>query len=65
MLLAGRLLAPDAQLPSPSARGVLAKACGYGDWEEVLPNLETARRDVADAWEKVFGEKLETAETET
>ena len=64
-LIAERLLAPDAQLPCPAARSVLAKACGYGDWEEVLPNLESARHDVAEAWAGIFGEKLETAETAT
>ena len=63
ILFAARLLAPDAQLPSPAARAVLANACGYGNWEEVLPDIEAAKREVAAAWTETFGEKLETAET--
>ena len=59
LLVAARLLAPDAQIPPPAARAVLAKACGCGDWEMVLPNLEAARSDVANAWSEAFGEILE------
>ncbi|MCB2059126.1 MAG: bifunctional [glutamine synthetase] adenylyltransferase/[glutamine synthetase]-adenylyl-L-tyrosine phosphorylase [Novosphingobium sp.] len=59
LLVAARLLAPDAQIPPPAARHVLAKACGCGDWEQVLPNLEAARSDVVSAWAEAFGQTLE------
>ena len=59
MLVAARLLAPDAQEPPPAARGVLAKACGCGDWEGVLASLARARGTVAAVWRDVLGEELE------
>jgi len=59
LLVAARLLAPDAQIPPPAARAVLAKACGCSDWKGVLSNLTAARADVAAAWRDVFGEILE------
>jgi glutamate-ammonia-ligase adenylyltransferase len=59
LLVAARLLAPDAQDPSPAAQGVLAKACGCGDWEAVLANLAVARATVAAVWRDCFGEELE------
>lgn len=58
-LISARLLAPDSLIPPPAACEALAKACRYGNWEEVEPNLLTARRNVASAWDTVFGEKLE------
>ena len=58
-LVAARLLAPDAELPPPAARAVLAKACGAGDWEAFLANLAQARSRIALAWGEVFGETLE------
>jgi glutamate-ammonia-ligase adenylyltransferase len=62
LLVAARMFAPDSQVPPPSACTVLAKACGFGDWEEVLPNLSTHRVAVAAAWADTFGEKLEVIE---
>ncbi len=59
LLVAMRLLAPDAQEPPPAARAVLAKACGAGDWDGMLAALDIARADVAAAWHEVFGEDLE------
>ncbi|MCC6827802.1 MAG: bifunctional [glutamine synthetase] adenylyltransferase/[glutamine synthetase]-adenylyl-L-tyrosine phosphorylase [Novosphingobium sp.] len=59
LLVAARLLAPDAQVPPPAARGVLATACSCGDWENVLPGLAAARGEVARAWAMTFGETLE------
>jgi glutamate-ammonia-ligase adenylyltransferase len=59
LLVAMRLLAPDAQEPPPAAREVLAKACGTGDWDGMLAALDIARADVAAAWHEVFGEDLE------
>jgi glutamate-ammonia-ligase adenylyltransferase len=59
MLVAARLLAPDAQEPPPAGRGVLAKACGCGDWDAVLASLAQARGAVAAVWRDLFGEELE------
>jgi glutamate-ammonia-ligase adenylyltransferase len=61
LLVATRLLAPDAQIPPPAAREVLAKACGCGDWKEVLARLDAARREVAAVWAVEFDETLEVA----
>ncbi len=60
MLVAARLLAPDAHEPPPAARGVLAKACGCDDWEGVLASLAQARGTVAAVWRELLGEELET-----
>ncbi len=59
LLIAVRLLAPDADIPPPAARAVLAKACGCGDWGAVGTNLASARAAVAAAWAQTFGEQLE------
>jgi glutamate-ammonia-ligase adenylyltransferase len=59
LLVAGRLLAPDNEPPPLAAQGVLAKACGFGDWQALLKGFAEARREVAAAWAEVFGQKLE------
>ena len=61
LLVASRLFAPDAGEPPACARGVLAKACGCGDWGDVMVELGKARRVVAAGWAMVFGENLEIA----
>jgi glutamate-ammonia-ligase adenylyltransferase len=62
LLVASRLLAPDAEVPAPAAREVLASACGSRAWEEVPARLAAARLVVADAWTAAFGEPLEGLE---
>ena len=63
LLIAVRLLAPDAATPPAAARAVLAKACaeacGTRDWDAVVVGLTEARAAVRAAWAEVFGEKLE------
>jgi glutamate-ammonia-ligase adenylyltransferase len=59
LLVAARLLAPDAQEPSPAAQAVLAKACRCGNWNAVPASLAQARRQVAAVWLELFGEELE------
>jgi len=59
LLVAARLLAPDAQTPPPAAQHALARACGCSDWDAVLTNLSAARASVAAAWREQFGEELE------
>ena len=62
VLVAARLLAPDARPPAPPARAVLAKACGSGDWQDLLSQIAAARREVAQAWTANFDEPLEIAQ---
>ena len=59
LLVASRLLAPDAQLPPPAACEALAKACCSSDWDAMLAAQASARADVAAAWLAEFGEQLE------
>ncbi len=59
LLIAARLLAPDCQEPPAAAREVLAKACGCSNWDAMLEGLASARKDVAAAWQELFGERLE------
>ena len=59
MLIAARLLAPDADVPPAASCAVLAKACGCGDWHQLMPNLLAARHTVAQSWQQIFGETLE------
>ena len=58
-LIASRLLAPDAQVPPPPARAVLASACQCRDWDELTTRLDESRAIVAAVWAAIFGEALE------
>lgn len=59
LLVAGRLLAPDAQVPGEAACMALVRACGYGDWRALEAGLAGARGAIAAAWRETFGETLE------
>ncbi|WP_206242234.1 bifunctional [glutamate--ammonia ligase]-adenylyl-L-tyrosine phosphorylase/[glutamate--ammonia-ligase] adenylyltransferase [Novosphingobium terrae] len=59
LLVASRLIAPDAQLPGEAARMALATACNLRDWQAVTEAMQQARRDTAAAWAQIFGETLE------
>ncbi|MCJ2184516.1 bifunctional [glutamine synthetase] adenylyltransferase/[glutamine synthetase]-adenylyl-L-tyrosine phosphorylase [Novosphingobium sp. 1949] len=59
LLIAGRLLAPDGQVPGAPACMALQRACGYGDATELESALLAARRSVAAAWRATFAEDLE------
>lgn len=61
-LIAARLLAPDAALPPPAARAVLAKACQCRDWDSLTAALDDARHTVAACWQATFGLELELEE---
>ncbi|PEQ12280.1 glutamine-synthetase adenylyltransferase [Novosphingobium sp. PC22D] len=58
-LVAARLLAPDALEPLPGPRAALAKACGCGDWDELLARLAEARATIAGVWAGLFDQQLE------
>jgi glutamate-ammonia-ligase adenylyltransferase len=59
LLVASRLIAPDAAIPGEVARMALARACDLSDWQAVTQALLQARRDTAAAWAQIFGETLE------
>ncbi|MEE4452396.1 bifunctional [glutamine synthetase] adenylyltransferase/[glutamine synthetase]-adenylyl-L-tyrosine phosphorylase [Novosphingobium resinovorum] len=59
LLVAGRLLAPDAQVPGAAACLALVRACGYDDWDALETGLARAREAVAAAWAQAFDETLE------
>ena len=59
LLVAGRLLAPDLQQPSPAAAKALAEACRCESYDALLQSFANARHGVAAAWTDIFGEKLE------
>ncbi len=53
LIVAMRLVAPDAQVPPDTTRPILAAALGCGDWDEVLATLATTRQGVAATWRRV------------
>ncbi len=59
MLVAVRLLAPDAQDPPAPAQAALARACGHKDYDSLLKAASEARHGVAQSWADIFGTTLE------
>ncbi|WP_369026343.1 bifunctional [glutamine synthetase] adenylyltransferase/[glutamine synthetase]-adenylyl-L-tyrosine phosphorylase [Qipengyuania sp. RANM35] len=59
LLVGTRLLAPDLARPSDAAAALLAKLSECDDYAALEAALDRGRREVADAWKIVFGEKLE------
>jgi len=60
VLVAGRLLANDAQVPPPAAAQALAQACGRDHYDALQRDLEAARNVVGKCWMRIFEQKLET-----
>ena len=60
LLVASRLLAPDAALPPPAAQAILARTCGQPDMAALLQAFHQARQSVAAAWTATFDLELET-----
>ncbi|WP_395329524.1 bifunctional [glutamate--ammonia ligase]-adenylyl-L-tyrosine phosphorylase/[glutamate--ammonia-ligase] adenylyltransferase [Novosphingobium sp. BL-8H] len=60
LLVAGRLFAPDTQVPGKPSCMALERACGYGAWQDLESALARARAHVAASWSETFGETLET-----
>ncbi|ANU06891.1 hypothetical protein [Paraurantiacibacter namhicola] len=60
MLVAQRLLAPDANEPPEIAQHALAAACKCVDYPALLQACSDARHGVAQSWAEIFGETLET-----
>ena len=53
MLITLRLVSPDSAEPPPASRGLVARACGTGSWEELLAAHEDARQTVSRLWDRV------------
>ncbi|MDE1468252.1 bifunctional [glutamate--ammonia ligase]-adenylyl-L-tyrosine phosphorylase/[glutamate--ammonia-ligase] adenylyltransferase [Aurantiacibacter sp. D1-12] len=58
-LVAERLFAPDGYEPPEAAKSVLAKACGFDSYADLLQALLEARRGIATQWSRHFDEDLE------
>jgi glutamate-ammonia-ligase adenylyltransferase len=56
MLVAVRLVAPQASEPTEPVRALLARACGRADWRALLAALDEARATVRAAWTEQTGE---------
>ena len=55
LLVTLRLVAPDAQLPEPAARALVARALDLADWDTVVARFALTRQEVADFWAMVAG----------
>ena len=53
LLVTLRLVAPDAEDPPPATRALIAKACGFGDWNALLAGYESARHSVREQWARI------------
>lgn len=53
LIVAMRLVAPDAQVPPEATRPILAAALGCGGWEAVLVRLDAARQVVSATWQEM------------
>jgi [glutamine synthetase] adenylyltransferase / [glutamine synthetase]-adenylyl-L-tyrosine phosphorylase len=51
MLVTLRLVAPDLRVPLPSSQALIAQACGYDHWSDLLAACAATRQSVADYWE--------------
>ncbi|WP_419827923.1 bifunctional [glutamine synthetase] adenylyltransferase/[glutamine synthetase]-adenylyl-L-tyrosine phosphorylase [Sphingomonas sp.] len=56
MLVAVRLVAPQAVEPTEPVRALLARACGQADWAMLVSALDEAKATVRAAWAKQTGE---------
>jgi [glutamine synthetase] adenylyltransferase / [glutamine synthetase]-adenylyl-L-tyrosine phosphorylase len=54
MLIALRLLSPDGHEPAPEQRGMVTRACGFDDWDELTTAYAEARQSVGDAWRQTM-----------
>ena len=53
LIVAMRLVAPDAQVPPDTTQPILAAALGCADWPTVLVRFDAARHVVAQTWQEV------------
>ena len=55
LLVAARLLAPDAREPVDGTRALIERALRLPDWAAVVAEFERTRHEVADFWNQVGG----------
>ena len=53
ILVAMRLMSPNAAEPPAPARAAIAQACGQADWAALLAALDVARQSVGEAWRRI------------
>jgi [glutamine synthetase] adenylyltransferase / [glutamine synthetase]-adenylyl-L-tyrosine phosphorylase len=51
-----RLVAPDLGVPTEATQALLARACGFHNWAELLAELEAKRHEVLAEWRRVCAE---------
>ncbi len=59
LLVTLRLVSPDSSLPPSSSRAIVAAAAHEAGWDQLLADLASARRQVADCWATSFDQTLE------
>ena len=53
MLVMFRLVSPSTAEPPPATRPLVARACGFGRWDELLAAHDAARQSIGDLWRAV------------
>ncbi len=51
-LVTMRLVAPDLETPTEPTQQVVARACGTENWQALLAQLDAARQEIANAWQR-------------
>ncbi|NNM76950.1 bifunctional [glutamate--ammonia ligase]-adenylyl-L-tyrosine phosphorylase/[glutamate--ammonia-ligase] adenylyltransferase [Sphingomonas sp. ID1715] len=59
LLVTLRLVAPDAQEPPAPTRALVARACGFGDWDALLEGYALARQRVSEHWARIVARSRE------
>jgi len=59
MLVSLRLVAPDALEPPAPARALVARACGFTDWDALLEGYAAARQCVREDWARIVARSEE------
>jgi glutamate-ammonia-ligase adenylyltransferase len=59
MLVSLRLVAPDALEPPAPARALVARACGFEDWDALLEGYAAARQSVREIWARIVAHSEE------
>ena len=53
MLITIRLIAPETTSPTQESCELMARACGFEDWSELLARHDEARQSIAALWDQV------------
>jgi glutamate-ammonia-ligase adenylyltransferase len=55
MLVTLRLVSPASHEPPNASKSVVARACGFADWDALLAAYAEARQTIGDEWRRVAG----------